>query len=106
MKQAIRKLSEDGKVAVLYSPGFGAGWYTWNTEYPQLIFDPAIVRYVERGEKEKLKEYMALKYPDAYLGGINDLTVAWIPEGTAFRIGEYDGSENLEIMNEASWMIA
>jgi hypothetical protein len=106
MKQAMHKLSEDGKVAVLYSPGFGAGWYTWNNEHPQLIFDPAIVRYVEQGEKEKLKEYMALKYPNVYLGGIDDLTVAWIPEGTAFRIGEYDGSENLEIMTEVNWMIA
>ena len=26
----------DGNVAVLYSPGFGAGWYTWNTDYEGL----------------------------------------------------------------------
>lgn len=106
MKQAIHKLSQDGKVAVLYSPDFGAGWSTWNTEYPQLVFDPAIVRYVERGEKEKLAEYMTLKYPGAYIGGMDDLTVAWIPEGTAFRINEYDGSESIEIMEEVNWLIA
>ena len=37
----IEKLSQDGKVAVLYSPGFGAGWYTWNMTVPQILFDPA-----------------------------------------------------------------
>ncbi len=34
----IQKLSQDGKVAVLYSPGFGAGWYTWNTDAPEILF--------------------------------------------------------------------
>lgn len=106
MKEVIHKLSQDGNVAVLYSPGFGAGWSTWNREYPQLVFDPAIVKYVEKDAKEKLAEYMALKYPDAYTGGMDDLTVAWIPEGTAFRITEYDGSESIEVMTEVDWLIA
>lgn len=104
--RTIHKLSENGRVAVLYSPGFGAGWSTWNTEYPQLVFDPAIVKYVEQGELVKLAEYMALKYPDAYLGGMNDLSVSWIPEGTAFRINEYDGNETIETLEEVSWIIA
>lgn len=104
--RTIHKLSQDGKVAVLYSPEFGAGWSTWNTKYPQLVFDPAIVKYVEKGELEKLGEYMTLKYPDAYTGGMGSLTVAWIPEGTAFRITEYDGSESIEIMEEVNWLIA
>ena len=106
MKQTIHKLSEDGRVAVLYSPGFGAGWYTWNREYPQIVFDPAIVRYVERQEWDKLDEYMKLKYPDAYLGGMKDLQVAWMPEGTLFRIHEYDGSENIEVKEELDWLVA
>ena len=41
------KLVRDGMVAVLYSPGFGAGWYTWNQECTELMFDPAIVKLVE-----------------------------------------------------------
>ena len=40
------KLVRDGMVAVLYSPGFGAGWYTWNQECTELMFDPAIVKFV------------------------------------------------------------
>lgn len=27
------KVIKDGKVAVLYSPGFGAGWFTWNNHH-------------------------------------------------------------------------
>ena len=26
----MQKVIRDGKVAVLYSPGYGAGWYTWS----------------------------------------------------------------------------
>ena len=30
MKLHIEKVVRDGKVAVLVSPGYGAGWSTWN----------------------------------------------------------------------------
>ncbi len=106
MNQVIHKLSEDGMVAVLHSPGFGAGWYTWNRELPQLAFDPAIVKYVETQDWDQLKEYMELKYPDAYTGGMTDLKVTWLPEGTLFRINEYDGSESIEIKEAIDWMVA
>ena len=42
------------KVAVLYSPGFGAGWYTWNQEFPELIFSPAIVKLVAEEKFDEL----------------------------------------------------
>jgi hypothetical protein len=44
----MKKLIRDGKVAVLYSPGFGAGWSTWNQELPELVFNPVIVDFVEK----------------------------------------------------------
>jgi hypothetical protein len=28
----MEKVIRDGKVAVLYSPGYGAGWYSWNRD--------------------------------------------------------------------------
>jgi len=100
------KLSEDGKVAVLYSPGFGAGWYTWNQESPEILFDPAIVRFVEQEKFDELETYVTLKYPDIYKGGMKDLQVAWIPEGTMFKVNEYDGSESIEINDSGYWMVA
>jgi acetyl-CoA acetyltransferase len=39
----MEKVIRDGKVAILYSPGFGAGWSTWNSYSNEMIFDPDIV---------------------------------------------------------------
>ena len=95
-----------GKVAVLYSPGFGAGWYTWNLKHPEIVFDPMIVDLIENGDLDKLQNYVTVRYPDIYAGGLSDLTIKWIPEGTLFRIHEYDGSESVEIKEDLNWMIA
>jgi hypothetical protein len=102
----VNKLSLDGKVAVLYSPGFGAGWYTWNQTVPQILFDPAIVKMVEKEQWDKLKTYVTLKYPDIYTGGMDGLKVAWIPEGTLFKINDYDGSESIELKENEDWLVA
>ena len=100
------KLSKDGKVAVVYSPGFGAGWYTWNTDAPEILFDPAIVKFVEKEKWDELATYVALKYPDIYTGGMKDLKVAWIPEGTLFRVDDYDGNESIELKENDNWFVA
>lgn len=43
----MEKLEKDGKVAILYSPGFGAGWSTWNSEWAdQLVFDKEIAEAI------------------------------------------------------------
>jgi hypothetical protein len=106
MTKPINKLLVNGKVAVLYSPGFGAGWSTWNREVPDLVFDPAIVEFVENEKWAELNTYVTLKYPGIYTGGMKDLAVAWLPVGTEFRIGEYDGAENIEVKEETDWIKA
>lgn len=105
MKNII-KLHENGKVAVLYSPGFGAGWYTWNYDHPEILFDPAIVKFVEKEKWDELATYVGLKYPEIYTGGMKDLTVMWIPEGTLFKVHEYDGSESIELKENDDWLVA
>ena len=102
----IDKLIDNGKVAVLYSPGFGAGWSTWNQTVPEILFDPAIVKFVENDQWAELNTYVTLKYPGLYLGGMKELAVAWLPVGTEFRIGEYDGAENIEIKDNTDWITA
>lgn len=105
---------KDGQVAVLISPGFGAGWSTWaDSEYRQdCLFDPWIVDVIVNGEyspEEKLERiaaHCAVKYPGLYLGGLEDLTVDWIPEGAAFRVDEYDGSESVDIRDQGDWITA
>ena len=92
----MNKLIENEKVGVVYSPGFGAGWYTWNTEYPEIVFDPTIVKYVETERWDELKVYVELKYPEIYAGGMDSLRVEWVPVGAQFKVTEYDGSESIE----------
>jgi hypothetical protein len=100
------KLSENGKVAVLYSPEFGAGWYSWNQEHPEILFDPAMVKLVEKGQYDELATYVELKYPGIYTGGLKNLKVEWIKEGSQFRVVEYDGSESIEVQEDMDWLIA
>jgi hypothetical protein len=106
MTKSIDKLIRDGQVAVLYSPGFGAGWFTWNTEVPEILFDPAIVEFVEKEQWDELRTYSTLKYPDIYDGGMRDLAVAWLPVGSAFRIHDYDGNESIEVRDQVNWIVA
>ena len=100
------KVIRDGRVAVLYSPGYGSGWYTWNQEFPELIFSPAIVKLVEQEKFEELETYMELKYPEVFKSGMMDLEIEWIPVGTEFRIHEYDGAESIELKEELNWITA
>ena len=101
----MQKLIRDGKVAVLVSPGFGAGWYTWHS-IDELVYDPSIVEWVEKVELDKIQAYVGLKYPDVYCGGLENLEVNWVPVGAKFRIDEYDGAESLVLESEERWMTA
>lgn len=105
------KVVRDGLVAVLYSPGYGSGWYTWNTEYPQILYDPKIVEWVEAGKPQDqldlIKAYMESTYPDTYIGSnLIQLEIEWMSVGTQFQVHEYDGSESIKYASEQKWQIA
>jgi hypothetical protein len=103
----IRKVIRDGKVAVLYSPGFGAGWSSWGGNR-QCLFAPEIVALVERGAGPDAIADEALRlFGDGfYTGGASGLTIEWIEQGRQFRIDEYDGSESIVYCGEDSWVTA
>jgi hypothetical protein len=103
------KVIRDGKVAVLYSPDFGAGWSTWNTLLPELLFDPIIVDFVLNKPEnwlQGIEAYCELVYPGSYTGGASDLEVMWIPAGSQFLVEEYDGSESVVLKDEMKWIVA
>ena len=101
------KLIRDGKVAVLISPGYGAGWSTWNNHIPQILWDPTLVQMVEEGCRPQiLYQYVHVNYPEVHAFGIEDLKVVWIPEGTRFRVTEYDGHESIVLYDEEDWHVA
>jgi hypothetical protein len=99
----MEKVIRDGKVAVLISRGFGAGWSTWNTEFPELIFHPKIVELVEQDKATTILEddWIAENLGHrVYTGGALDLEIVWLPEGTKFMINEYDGSESIITLDD------
>ena len=105
------RLIRDGKVAIIYSPGFGAGWSTWNTEYnflaEELIFDPGLVDLIiNRRSWEQIEAYVALKWPGVHTGGLEQAVVEWVAQGTEFKITEYDGSESLQFRDSDEWITA
>ena len=102
------RVIRDGKVAVVYSPGFGSGWGSTNPDSPEIIFDPYIVACVESRDWDRLRVYMELKFPDLYVSkfGLDDLDIAWLPVGTEFIIHEYDGNETIQLRNSFKWLIA
>lgn len=124
-EKKLRKEIRNGLVAVLYSPGFGAGWSTWNSSRDGgdgLLFDPSIVYMVEEMDKlnpededyrslrqswlDNIISYCEKNYPDCYFGGVDDLTIAWLPEGTLFKIDEYDGNESIQYKENDRWLEA
>lgn len=104
----MNKVIRDGNVAVLYSPGFGAGWYSWNENVRELLFDPEIVSMVENNtDTRKIVEYVKTTYgDDIYTGGSDELKIEWIPVGSEFIIREHDGSESIELKQNVEWIVA
>ena len=103
----MNKLEKDGKVAVMISPGFGAGWSTWNSEFRDtLLFDAEIAQAVIDGDKAKAAQLAMEKCPGLCAGGAGGLMVEWIDKGSVFEVEEYDGSESLHIIGGRDYSVA
>ena len=103
-------IAKDGSIAVLYSPGFGAGWSTWNYEDEFFIFDKTLVNIVLAKEFDyevQISNHLKNSgYDNVFLGGAGTLTVFWMDPGEEFRILEHDGYETIEFKNELQWLKA
>ena len=103
----MEKIERYGLVAVLVSPGYGAGWSTWNSEHREtLCMDAEIVQAVLDKDIDKAVAIAKQKCGDFYEGGARDLTVEWVKKGTAFEIDEYDGSESLHVIGDHDYLVA
>jgi len=85
----VEKLEKDGMIAVAVSYGYGAGWSTWNSVFEEGKYD----------EAADLCDELEMGYPN----GAFDVKLEWVPKGTMFRIGEYDGYESLEVKENLDW---
>lgn len=112
----MNKLIRDGKVAVLYSPGYSAGWSTWAEPHEKelLMYDADIVQLVLDVNAGSItaEEFYAkvdmiwqLKSYESDLNTQN-LHIRWLPEGSLFRVEEYNGSERVIMQHEYKWHVA
>ena len=101
----MEKVIKDGKVGVLVSPGFGAGFSTWGAPI-EAIFNPTLIELVQQEKVQEAIDFVEKTWEDVYTGGVQDLIVVWVPEGEEFIIEEYDGSESLMLKTDYNWIKA
>lgn len=95
------KVIRGGKVAVLFSPGYGAGWSTWaGSKFEQdYLFHPRWVQWVEEGKKEDpedvAREIWGQDHEYTCLAGAEQLRIEWLDEDASFVIKCRDGYESI-----------
>ena len=95
----MEKVIRNGKVAVLISADYGAGWSTWNDN--DCLFTPEIVELVlAEADTDLIQEAATRLYGSGfYTGGASGLTIEWVPEGQKFIVNEYDGYESITLLS-------
>ena len=102
------RVVRDGKVAVIYQPHHGLGWYSEH-RIEALLFDPEIVNMIERDAPgSHIYEYCQKK---KYGWSVFDticygLSIRWIPVSEEFRIHEYEGRETVVLKSTDLWFQA
>jgi hypothetical protein len=116
-------VTSDGKVAILFQPCYGTEWSVY-VDNPimkkQIVIDSRLVRYIasdsfkqrfinnrHRFSSDEFKHVIStlipegLNYGDLIFNSLAfpDLKIMFIPDGSMFRINEYDGSESVEFFN-------
>lgn len=103
MDKVERYINEDGKVGVLISPSYGAGWSTYPSGDKKefLLFDKGLVELaLNEASEEEVEEYIkSMDVGYVYCGGWEDVVVHWVEPNETFVIDEYDGYESLEYLS-------
>lgn len=94
---SVPKVVRDGKVAVIVSPGYGAGWSTWSDKPEAAVFAPDVAAWIEAGKKNSAQAIKKFTEKYGYAGGLRDAEIRWVEVGDRFAIEEYDGNESLII---------
>jgi hypothetical protein len=103
----MNKLERDGKTAIVYAPGYGAGWSTWNRKYAEeLCMRADIAEAVLASDVAKAKQIAEGLGDYVCVLGADDLEVEWVTKGTIFKIDEYDGSESISIVGNEDYFTA
>lgn len=134
--EVTKILNGNEYVAVVYAPGFGAGWSTWgaanatdgrivnwllehyNYYIPtdkDAVEEGSIIRCgryegeVNEEEVKKLEKFCIEQCgysSNQYYRGGRELDIAWVKRGTRYHIEEYDGRETVREIDDSFWYTA
>ncbi len=99
-------------IPIIWSPGYGGGWSTWNSNSPACVHDRDVARIITEygvhgdddgvfilksySEHHALVREAALRnHGEGFFVSEDRLHVAWVDPGTPFYISESDGAEVL-----------
>lgn len=103
----MQKFKQDGKVAVIISPGYGGGWSTDHDDSPEMLWDPGLVQLLlTKAKNHELETYIKLRYPYVNMNSVRELSVEWVPEGEQFYVENYDGFESIVTASDDNWYTA
>ena len=104
----MEKIERDGKVAVLCSQGYGAGWSTWAEGHQKeaLCMDARIVGPFLAGDLAGAVAAATAMFPDFYAGGARGLRVMWVEKGKVFEVEEYHGNESVRVLGDRTYWVA
>lgn len=112
---------KNGKIGVLVSPGYGAGWSTWNNaelaydkrvvefwlshkddkEFMRTVGDDGYYNCESNAYKEARNFFNSIGYAKCpYMVGFSSIVLMFVPRGIPWRILEYDGDEELETLED------
>ena len=115
MKDIEYYYNDKGEIGILVSYGYGAGWSSWSEYGIKLAVDKRIIEkfneHIDDDEwcreigsfhdndiQTEFQNFLSsIGYDNVYLGGLKDCKLVFVPKGSAVRITEYGGNENLEI---------
>lgn len=117
MEKYVKNFDGTDYAAILYSPGYGAGWSTWYKK--ELAYDKRIVEWLIQNatplkpefptqdiigiDTDDFEKYLdSIGYKNVYMGGADDLTIYWVKTGSSCYVFEYDGAEAVEFVNQMS----
>ena len=109
---------EDGQLmdgdlrAVAISPGYGAGWSTWNDFSPlDPVVNLIILTLHDASSADEFQElYSFILGPDTANDvsvsrfGMKNIEIEWVHKDRQFRVEEYDGDEYIEYKDEQRWL--
>lgn len=100
--------TKKGRVGVLVSYGYGAGWSTWRCKEDSIEFFCMDKTLVEMKLNDvphyEVEEYIQSLNYDYYMGGWDDTVVVFLEPNTKFVITEYDGYESLKTYDDFKWL--